>query len=72
MPTWNPWHGCHKLSEGCLNCYVYRIDSRHGRTSSVVLKTADFDLPSGGTAAGRTSSPRRAGRCSPAFPPTSF
>lgn len=45
MPTWNPWHGCHKLSEGCLNCYVYRIDSRHGKTSSVVLKTADFDLP---------------------------
>ena len=21
---WNLWHGCHKLSEGCRHCYVYR------------------------------------------------
>ena len=21
---WNLWHGCHKKSEGCLHCYVYR------------------------------------------------
>ncbi len=45
MANWNPWHGCHKKSEGCANCYVYRIDGRHGRDSSVVCKTADFDLP---------------------------
>ena len=42
---WNPWHGCHKLSEGCRHCYVYRIDAQHGRDSSIVQKTADFDLP---------------------------
>ena len=24
--NWNPWHGCTKLSPGCLNCYVYRQD----------------------------------------------
>ena len=45
MASWNPWHGCHKLSEGCLNCYVYRIDKKHGKDSSVVTRTRDFDLP---------------------------
>ena len=24
--TWNPWHGCHKCSEGCQNCYAYFLD----------------------------------------------
>ena len=43
--TWNLWHGCHRKSEGCLNCYVYRSDERHGRTPNVVTKTADFNLP---------------------------
>lgn len=42
---WNPWHGCHKLSAGCLNCYVYRIDRLSGRDSSIVAKTADFAKP---------------------------
>lgn len=45
MASWNPWHGCHKLSEGCRNCYVYRIDGRHGKDSSIVSKTKNFDLP---------------------------
>jgi len=45
MLTWNPWHGCQKLSEGCRNCYVYRIDEAHGRDASAVYRTADFDLP---------------------------
>jgi len=43
--TWNPWHGCKKISTGCKNCYVYRIDGRHGRDSSIVEKTLSFDLP---------------------------
>ena len=42
---WNPWHGCHKISEGCQNCYVYRRDSQYGKDSSVIRKTNDFDLP---------------------------
>ena len=45
MPIWNPWHGCHKISPGCLHCYVYRRDESVGRDASVVAKTADFDLP---------------------------
>lgn len=44
--NWNLWHGCHKYSEGCKNCYVYRIDSSHGREDSfIVRKTSDFNLP---------------------------
>lgn len=46
MPSWNLWHGCHKLSEGCRNCYVYRMDSKHGKTDSfIVRKTNEFNLP---------------------------
>jgi len=43
--TWNPWHGCKKISTGCKNCYVYRIDGRHDKDSSLVRKTLNFDLP---------------------------
>lgn len=42
---WNLWHGCHKLSEGCANCYVYMGDERHGRDSSKVEKTGNFTRP---------------------------
>ena len=45
MSNWNPWHGCKKYSEGCANCYVYRIDSAHGRDPSEVFRTKEFDLP---------------------------
>lgn len=43
--NWNPWHGCHKYSAGCLNCYVYRMDGRHGKDADVVKKNNDFYLP---------------------------
>lgn len=43
--AWNPWHGCRRVSEGCRNCYVYRIDGSHGRTASEVTLNADFLLP---------------------------
>ena len=44
--TWNPWHGCHKCSEGCQNCYAYFLDKRYGRdTSQVVLNKSNFDFP---------------------------
>ncbi len=45
MASWNLWHGCHKFSAGCLNCYVYRMDGRHQLDSSLVRKTNYFDLP---------------------------
>ncbi len=45
MAIWNPWHGCKKISPGCKNCYVYRRDSEFGKDSSIVSKTASFDMP---------------------------
>ncbi len=45
MAQWNPWHGCHKISTGCQNCYVYRIDAKYDRDASAITKTAAFNLP---------------------------
>jgi protein gp37 len=45
MAIWNPWHGCHKYSEGCKNCYVYRRDEMIGKDASIVEKTASFAEP---------------------------
>lgn len=46
MSNWNLWHGCQKISPGCLNCYVYSMDRAFGRTDSfMVKKNADFTLP---------------------------
>lgn len=42
---WNLWHGCTKVSAGCLNCYMYRRDEAVGKDPSVVQKTANFNLP---------------------------
>ena len=44
---WNPWHGCTKISPGCKNCYVYRLDALHekGEESSICKKTGNFRLP---------------------------
>ncbi len=43
--SWNPWHGCHKISEGCRHCYVYRQDARHDKDSSAVTRNSSFNLP---------------------------
>lgn len=43
--NWNPWHGCRKISAGCDNCYVYRIDGRHNRDASAVTRTKAFAAP---------------------------
>ena len=45
MAMWRPWHGCHRCSPGCLNCYVYRGDARYGRDASKVYRTGEYDLP---------------------------
>ena len=42
--TWNPWHGCQKISTGCQNCYVYRMDEKYDRDSHQVSKNSCFDL----------------------------
>lgn len=43
---WNPWHGCHKCSPGCANCYVFYLDSKREKDSNVITKSkTNFDLP---------------------------
>ena len=42
---WNLWHGCHKKSEGCQHCYVFRRDAEFEKDSNVVTKTTSFNLP---------------------------
>lgn len=38
--TWNPWRGCHKVSQGCKNCYMFRDQKRYGRDPNVVVRAA--------------------------------
>ncbi len=44
---WNPWHGCHKISEGCRHCYVFREDAAFGapHPTTEVRRTSSFGLP---------------------------
>ena len=42
---WNLWHGCTRVSPGCMHCYMFRRDEAVGRDPSVVQKTVNFDLP---------------------------
>ena len=43
---WNPWHGCHKCSPGCDNCYMYYLDNYRGvGGSNIVHRTGKFDYP---------------------------
>jgi protein gp37 len=39
--TWNPWVGCHPVSEGCKRCYMFRDMRRYGQTPDVVRRTKD-------------------------------
>ncbi|MER0122573.1 DUF5131 family protein [Streptococcus sp. ZJ93] len=44
--TWNPWHGCRKVSEGCKNCYMYYLDQLRGRDGRQIYRTKlDFTYP---------------------------
>lgn len=45
MIIWNPWHGCHKVSEGCEHCYMYFLDGKRGIDTSNVFRTENFNLP---------------------------
>ncbi len=42
---WNPWHGCHRKSEGCLHCYMFRRDEGVGKDPERIEKTATFSEP---------------------------
>lgn len=42
---WNPWHGCEKVSEGCLNCYMYYLDAYNDKDGKDFYLTRNFDYP---------------------------
>jgi len=39
--TYNPWQGCHPVSCGCDNCYMYREKKRYGQDPAVVVRSKD-------------------------------
>lgn len=44
--VWNPWHGCHKCSEGCQRCYVFERDRVIGVNTNIVKQNrTGFRLP---------------------------
>ena len=44
--SWNPWYGCHKVSQGCKNCYMFREQRMYGRDPEVVVRSkTQFDWP---------------------------
>lgn len=44
--TWNPWHGCHKVSQGCKNCYMFREKGMYGQNPNVVVRSkTTFNAP---------------------------
>jgi len=44
--TWNPWYGCHKVSQGCKNCFMFREQKQYGRDPNIVQRSKTrFDDP---------------------------
>lgn len=44
--TWNPWHGCKKVSAGCKYCYMYRDKERYKKDPAVVVRSkTGFNTP---------------------------
>jgi protein gp37 len=44
--TWNPWHGCIKISPGCARCYMYREKIRYGQDPRQVVRSkTTFNAP---------------------------
>jgi protein gp37 len=37
--SWNPWHGCKKVSEGCKFCYMYRDKEKYGQDPMLVVRS---------------------------------
>jgi protein gp37 len=37
--TWNPHHGCKKISEGCKYCYMYRDKEKYGQDATVIQRS---------------------------------
>lgn len=45
MAMWNPWRGCHRISEGCRFCYIHKGDAKRGVDTDQIERTDTFDAP---------------------------
>lgn len=45
MARWDPWHGCHRYSEGCKYCYTHKGDAKRGVDTNQIVQTDKFYLP---------------------------
>jgi len=46
--TWNPWHGCQKVSPGCAHCYMYREKKQYGQDPAKIVRSkTTFHAPLG-------------------------
>lgn len=44
--TWNPWHGCLKVSPGCAHCYMFRDKKRYGQDATKIVRSkTTFNMP---------------------------
>lgn len=57
--SWNPWYGCHKISQGCDHCYMYSEQQRYGRDPNQVQRSrTTFKAPLGWAKKARRSGDR--------------
>lgn len=45
MPMWEPWRGCHKISEGCQFCYIHKGDAKRGVDTNCITKSKRLNAP---------------------------
>ncbi len=44
--SWNPWHGCKKISPGCQNCFVQYLDQIRQCSNNTIYKVKNkFNYP---------------------------
>lgn len=43
--AWNLWHGCHKVSTGCKNCYMFSMDRSYGKDPEDIHLNNNYLLP---------------------------
>lgn len=39
--TWNPFQGCNKLSEGCMNCYMFSYKKRFKKNPTDIIRSSN-------------------------------
>lgn len=37
--TWNPWHGCHRISPSCDHCYMFAEKKQYGHDGDMVVRS---------------------------------